>query len=50
MNIVVSLFAHENDEKLVIRFKKIPADDSSEFEARNSGRLSSCLRNETKFD
>lgn len=27
MNIVVSLFAQENDEKRVIRFKKIPADD-----------------------
>lgn len=28
MNVVVSLFAQENDEKRVIRFKKIPADDS----------------------
>lgn len=33
MNIVVSLFAHENDEKRVIRFKKIPADEmTSEFD------------------
>ena len=31
MNIVVSLFAAENDEKRVIRFKKIPADDTSEL-------------------
>lgn len=29
MNIVVSLFANENDEKRVIRFKKIPANDKS---------------------
>ena len=31
MNIVISLFAAENDEKRVIRFKKIPADDTSEL-------------------
>lgn len=32
MNIVVSLFAHENDEKQVIRFKKIPDDsEASKF-------------------
>jgi Inositol-pentakisphosphate 2-kinase len=33
MNIVVSLFSNENDEKRVIRFKKIPADETtSEFD------------------
>lgn len=26
MNVVVSLFARDNEEKRVIRFKKIPAD------------------------
>lgn len=36
MNIVVSLFAAENDEKRVIRFKKTPADEStSKFEFHN---------------
>lgn len=29
MNIVVSLLSQENDEKRVIRFKKIAADDTS---------------------
>lgn len=29
MNIVISLFAHEHEEKRVIRFKKIAADDIS---------------------
>lgn len=29
MNVVVSLFAQENDEKRVIRFKKIPSSDTT---------------------
>lgn len=32
MNVVVSLIAREHDEKRVIRFKKVPASDTtSEF-------------------
>jgi hypothetical protein len=29
MNVVVSMFARENDEKRVIRFKKIPVDEKA---------------------
>lgn len=29
MNVVVSLFAQDQEEKRVIRFKKVPANDTS---------------------